>query len=120
MINKAILLGRVGKDPELKTIGNGDMATFSLATSKKYSDSSGQKKEKTEWHNCVVFGKRAGVIKQYVQKGTLLYVEGEIQYQKIQSQDGVDKFYTSVNVGEFNILSWAERPAQSPAGESQW
>lgn len=99
MTNKAILIGRVGKDAETK----GKATKFSVATSETWKDQQGQKQESTEWHNIVCFGKLAEICKEYVKKGMLIYVEGKIQTQKYE-----DKYYTSINAREVRFLSKPE------------
>ena len=81
MLNKVILIGHLGNDPELKNSESGSIATFSIATTESWKDKDGNKKEQTEWHKCVVFGKRADTVNMYCHKGSKLYVEGKIQYR---------------------------------------
>ncbi len=103
-INKVILIGNLGKDPEVKYMPSGDaMANITLATSESWIDkSSGEKKEKTEWHRVVFFGKLAEVVGQYLKKGSKVYVEGKLQTRKWQGQDGQDRYTTEVVVQGFN------------------
>lgn len=112
MVNKVILIGNVGQDPDIRTMQNGDrMANLSIATSERWKDkATGEKKEKTEWHKVVVFN--PGIIKLiegYITKGTKLYVEGQLQTRKWQDKDGTDRYSTEVVLkpykGEINILS---------------
>jgi single-strand DNA-binding protein len=98
-VNKVILIGNVGKDPEIRTFGNGGkVANFSIATSETWKDrNSGERKEKTEWHNIAVFNDGlVGVIERYVKKGSKLYIEGKLQTRKWQDRDGNDKYTTEV------------------------
>ena len=98
-VNKVILIGNLGKDPEIRTFGNGGkVANFSIATSESWRDKqSGEKREKTEWHNIAVFGEGlVGVIERYVKKGSKLYIEGKLQTRKWQDRDGNDKYTTEV------------------------
>lgn len=97
-VNKVILLGNVGKDPEIRTFGNGGkVANFSLATSESWKDKQGNKQERTEWHNIAVFNEGlVGVIERYVKKGSKLYIEGKLQTRKWQDRDGNDKYTTEV------------------------
>ena len=102
-INKVILVGNVGKDPEIRTLNNGDrVANLSLATSESWRDkASGEKKEKTEWHRVTVFNDHIiKTIENYVKKGTTLYVEGALQTRKYE-QNGVEKYATEIHVGKF-------------------
>lgn len=102
-INKVILVGRVGQNPEVKQIPNGSVANFSLATSESYKDKNGEKVETTEWSNCVAFGKLGEIIGQYVVKGSLLYVEGKLKTDKY-TKDGVDKYSTKIVINEMKML----------------
>lgn len=98
-INKVILIGNVGKDPEIRTMNNGnEVALFSLATSEYWRDkTTGEKKDKTEWHRIVVYSQGlVAIIKNYVKKGTKLYVSGSIQTRKWVDSQGVDKHLTEI------------------------
>jgi len=103
-VNKVILVGNLGKDPEVKYMPSGDaVANLTLATSDSWKDkSSGEKKEKTEWHRVVFFGKLAEIAGQYLKKGSKIYVEGQLQTRKWQGQDGQDRYTTEVVVRGFN------------------
>ena len=103
-INKVILVGNVGQDPEVRYMPNGGaVANVTLATSESWMDkNSGQRQEKTEWHRIVFFGKLADVVSQYVKKGSKLYVEGKLQTRKWQDQSGNDKYTTEIVVDGFN------------------
>jgi single-strand DNA-binding protein len=129
-VNKVILLGNLGKDPEIKYMPNGNaVANITLATSETWNDkSSGEKQEKTEWHRVVFFGKLAEIVGQYLKKGSKIYVEGKLQTRKWQGQDGQDKYTTEVVVdigGTMQMLDGrgegaGSAPAQSaPAQRSQ-
>ena len=98
-VNKVILVGNVGNDPEIRTFGNGGkVANFSLATSENWRDKqSGERKEKTEWHRVAVFNDGlVGVIERYVKKGSKLYIEGKLQTRKWTDNSGQDKYTTEV------------------------
>jgi single-strand DNA-binding protein len=104
-INKVILVGNVGQDPEIRTTGDGrEIASFSLATSESWKDkSSGEKREKTEWHRIVIFSQGlVGVVKNYVKKGSKLYLEGSLQTRKWTDKDGVEKYTTEIVLQNFN------------------
>jgi single-strand DNA-binding protein len=104
-INKVILVGNVGQDPEIRSTQDGrELANFSLATSENWKDkSSGEKKEKTEWHRVVVFSQGlVSVIRNYVKKGTKLYIEGSLQTRKWTDAQGVEKYTTEVVLQNFN------------------
>ena len=102
-INKAILVGNIGKDVEVKFMQNGTaMANFSVATAESWIDKeTGKKTDKTEWHNISVFGKTAEYLGKYASKGAKVYVEGKIQTRKY-NKDGVERYSTSILVSGFN------------------
>lgn len=97
-LNQVQLIGNVGRDPEIRRLNNGDaVANLTIATGDKWKDkNTGEWKERTEWHNVVVFGGLAGVIENYVKKGSKLYVSGELQTRKWQDRDGNDRYSTEV------------------------
>ena len=99
-VNKVILLGNLGKDPEVKYMPNGNaVANITLATSETWNDkSTGEKQEKTEWHRVVFFGKLAEIVGQYLKKGSKVYIEGNLQNRKWQDQGGQDSYTTEVVV----------------------
>lgn len=103
-INKVILVGNVGQDPEVRYLPNGGAVTnVSIATSESWMDkNSGQRQDRTEWHRVVFFGKLADVVSQYVKKGSKLYVEGKLQTRKWQDQSGQDRYTTEIVVDGFN------------------
>lgn len=104
-VNKAILIGNVGKDPELRYTPSGAaVASFSLATSRKWTDKNGNKSEQTQWHNIVAWNKLAEIIGEYVKKGTKLYISGEIRYEKYE-KDGETKYITKIVANEMQMLS---------------
>ena len=98
-VNKVILLGNLGRDPEIRSMQSGSkMASFSVATSKRWKDRNTQEqKEKTSWHNVVVFGDGlVDIVEKYVKKGSKIYIEGELQTRKWQDQEGKDRYSTEV------------------------
>ncbi len=104
-INKVILVGNVGQDPDIRSTSDGrELANFSLATSESWKDkSTGEKKEKTEWHKIVIFSQGlVGIVKNYVKKGSKLYIEGSMQTRKWTDKDGVEKYTTEVVLQNFN------------------
>lgn len=119
-INKVILVGHVGKDPDIRYLASGDsVASFSLATT--YRSKNG---DVTEWHNCSAFGKTAEVIGKYVKKGSQLYVEGRLQTRKYQAKDGTDRYTTEIIVSQMQMLGGkgegqqanpAPKPAEQPS-----
>ena len=105
MINKAILVGNVGGDPEIRSLDNDTkVATFSLATSERYQDKNGQRQERTEWHRVVAWRGLAGIVEQYVHKGTKLYIEGRITYRQYKDKDGNDRNITEIVASEMKML----------------
>ena len=105
MVNLVILTGRLGKDPEVKTIGtnNVKVAKFTLATSKSYKDNSGNKQTKTEWHNIVVWRGVAEFAEKYIKKGYLVNVIGELKYNEYE-KDGVKKTFTEIDCNSLQNL----------------
>ena len=103
-INKVILVGRAGKDPEVKQIPSGSVANFSIATSESYKDKAGVKQETTEWTNIVAFGKLAEIIEKYVTKGSLVFVEGKLKTDKFTDKNGIEKYSTKVVINELKLL----------------
>jgi single-strand DNA-binding protein len=102
-INKVILVGNLGQDPEIRYTADGrPIANFSIATSESWKDkNSGEKREKTEWHRVVVFGKLAEICGEYLSKGRQVYIEGKLQTRKWQGQDGQDRYTTEVVIDGF-------------------
>ncbi len=104
-VNKVILVGNLGKDPEARTFANGGkVVSFSLATSENWKDkSSGERKEKTEWHNISIFSEGlAGVAERFLRKGSKVYLEGQLETRKWQDQSGNDRYTTDVVLRNFN------------------
>ena len=96
MINKVILVGRLGKDPEIRsTPGGTSVAKFSLATDEKFTDRAGEKQERTEWHNVVAWGKLGEICGQYLKKGKLVYIEGSIRTESWDDKESGQKKYRS-------------------------
>lgn len=125
-INKVILVGNVGKDPEIRSLNNGDrIASFSVATSESWKDkSSGERKERAEWHKIVVLNEHlVKVIEDYVKKGSKIYIEGSLQTRKWTDKDGNDRFSTEVVLqrykGELAILSGMKEDSQEQRRESK-
>jgi single-strand DNA-binding protein len=119
-VNKVILVGNLGKDPEVRTTQSGmKMANFTLATSETWNDKmSGERKEQTEWHRVVVMNERiADVAEKYLKKGAKVYVEGKLQTRKWTDQSGQEKYTTEVVIGRFNgELTMLDSRAGSGAG----
>lgn len=108
-MNTAILIGRVGKTPEIKTFANGKLASFTLATNTHWRDKSGEKQERTEWHNIVANGKLAEIVEMFVNKGSSLCVTGEIRYEKWKDASGQDRFMTKIYADNVELLGDAKK-----------
>ena len=120
-VNKVILVGNLGNDPEVRYMPNGDaVANLSIATSESWKDKQGQLQEKTEWHKLTAYRKLAEIIGEYVKKGSRLYVEGKLQTRKWQDQQGNDRYTTEVIISEMQMLGGNENkgtgsaPQQTP------
>jgi single-strand DNA-binding protein len=109
-VNKVILLGNVGKDPEIRSTGGGTMvANLTLATSDRQKDAQGNWQDRTEWHNLVAFSRTAEIIRDYVKKGSKLYVEGKIQTRSWDDKESGQKRYrTEIVVNDLSLLSGRE------------
>ena len=104
-INKVILVGNLGNDPETKyTQGGMAVTTISLATTSVRKDKEGQTQERTEWHRVKFFGKLGEIAGEYLKKGSQCYVEGSIRYDKFTGQDGVEKYFTDIVADELQLL----------------
>jgi single-strand DNA-binding protein len=120
MINKVILVGRLGKDPEFRTFENGDMlATFPLATFETYKDKDGVKQEKTEWHNLVIWGKQAEIAQKFLHKGKLIYCEGKLTSRSYENPPGVKKYITEVRLESFRMLDSPVNAGSSTSNTGQ-
>lgn len=118
MINKVILVGHVGADPEIRTSESGiKTARLRLATSESRLNNEQQRIELTEWHNITLFQKLADVADKYVRKGTKLYVEGSIHYRKWQGKDGVERYMTDITATTMQMLNKVE---DAPKPEPQY
>lgn len=124
-LNKVMLIGRVGKDPEVRHMPNGTaVATATLATSEKWTDrASGEKKEATEWHRLTFFERLAEIVSEYVHKGDLIYVEGKLTTRKWQDKDGNDRYTTEIRVNQMQMLGskrdGGEQPQRTPVKREQ-
>ena len=116
MVNKAMLIGRLGKDPEVRYTPDGTMVTnFNLATDEQWKDKNGEKVQKTEWHRIVTFGKLAEICGNYLVKGKLIFVEGRIQTRSWEDKDGVKRFTTEIIASNMQML---DSKAQSKTNDS--
>jgi single-strand DNA-binding protein len=106
MLNKVMLIGRLGADPEVRFLpSGGSVATIRLATSRRWKDKqTGERKEETEWHRVVFFSRLAEIAGEYLKKGSQVYVEGRIRTQKWQGQDGQDRYTTEIVADSMNML----------------
>lgn len=110
-LNKVMFAGFVGQDPEIKHFDSNCVASFSLASTEVWKDKNGEKQSRTEWANCVVFGKRAETIEKYVFKGSGLFVEGRLQTDSYE-KDGVKRFSTKINVSDFKFVGGKSNDSQ--------
>lgn len=124
-INKVILIGHLGQDPEIRYMPNGNaVANITLATSETWRDKqSGEQKERTEWHRVVFFGKLAEIVGEYLRKGSQVYVEGRLQTRKWQGQDGQDRYTTEIVVdigGTMQMLGGRPQGSGGQGGQGGW
>lgn len=117
-LNKVMLIGRLGKDPETRYSASGAAITnITLATSDKWKDKqTGEQKEKTEWHRVVFFNRLAEIAGEYLTKGKTVYIEGKIQTRKWQDQQGQDRYTTEIVANEMQMLGGREQPQQQSGG----
>ncbi len=118
-VNKVIIVGNLGKDPETRYSQSGDAITsITVATTDKWKDkSTGEQKESTEWHRVSFFGKLAEIAGQYLKKGSQVYVEGKLKTRKYTDKDGVEKYSTEINADQLQMLG--SRPAESAPAKPQ-
>lgn len=118
-MNKVILIGRIGQNCEPKDVNGQTLASFSLATSERYTDKNGNKQEITDWHNCSMWGIRAEKLAPYLTKGKLVAVTGSIHYREAE-KDGVKTRYTDIRVDDLEFLSSGEsKPQPAPQPQPQ-
>ncbi|MEO5511599.1 MAG: single-stranded DNA-binding protein [Longimicrobiales bacterium] len=116
-LNKVMLIGNIGSEPEIKTTGAGTkFAKVSLATNRQFKDRQGQQQEKTEWHRLTFWDKLAELVEQYVKKGDRIYVEGRIEYSTTEDDKGNQKFWTDITVNEMVLLGGASGGAGGGGG----
>lgn len=118
-INKVILLGRVGKDVEVKDINGAKCATFTLATSEKYKDRNGEVKELTEWHNIVAWRATADICEKFVHKGDQLFVEGRIKYRSWENDRGEKRYATDIFADKVELLGKPQPTQQTSAPQAR-
>jgi single-strand DNA-binding protein len=117
-VNKVILVGNVGKDPEVKSIGSKKVAKFVLATSESYKDQSGERVEQTEWHNIEFWGTTVDVVEKYVKKGSQVYVEGKIRTRSYEDKDGVKRYVTEIMGNSLTLLGSKQVDYNQPANQT--
>ncbi len=122
MVNKALLIGRLGKDPEVRYTPDGMMVTnFNLATDEQWKDKNGQRVQKTEWHRIVTFGKLAEICGQYLTKGKLVFVEGRIQTRAWEDKEGNKRYTTEIVAANMQMLdSKGQSRGQEAAGDDRF
>jgi single-strand DNA-binding protein len=117
-VNKVILVGRLGQDPELKNVGNQPVARFSVATSENWMSKDGQKQERTEWHRIVVWGKQAENCARFLTKGRQVYIEGRLQTRSWEDQHGQKKYQTEVVANTVQFLGSGNSAERDSFSES--
>lgn len=119
-INKVMVLGRLGNDPEIRTTAGGTtVANLSVATNHVYKDQQGQKQEETEWHRAVLFAKTADLAAQYLKKGSSVYLEGRLKTNKWQDNNGQDRYTTEMIVSEMQFMGDGNQGQGQPAQQTQ-
>ena len=111
-LNKVMLIGRLGQDPEVKDAGNTPVANFSIATNENWTDKNGEKQERTEWHNIVAWDKLADLAGNYLHKGSNIYCEGKLQTRSWESQEGEKKYRTEVVINQLQFLDKREERSE--------
>lgn len=129
-VNKVIIVGRLGNDPEMRTMPSGEaVANISVATSETWNDKmTGERREVTEWHRCVAFRKTAEIIGQYLRKGSQVYLEGKLKTRKWQDQNGQDRYSTEIQIDNLQMLggrndnagfdAQSQRDSSAPTGNN--
>lgn len=123
MLNKAILIGNMGADPETRYMQDGTcVCNISIATTERFKNRNGERQERTEWHRVVLWGKLGEIANQYLHKGSQVYIEGKIETRKWQDRDGNDKYTTEIRAREMKMLGGkgegaprSSTPAEKPA-----
>lgn len=119
-VNKVILVGNLGRDPEMRYMPSGDaICNITVATTESWKDkTSGEKKELTEWHRVAFFGRLAEIAGQYLKKGSQVYVEGSLRTRKYTDKDGVEKYATEIRADEMKMLGSRQGAGEAPAREA--
>lgn len=117
-LNKVILIGNLGKDPETRYMSSGDSVTnITLATTDAWKDKNGEKQEKTEWHRVTFYRKLAEIVGQYLKKGSSVYVEGRLETRKYTDKDGIERYTTEIIASDMKMLGSRQGGAESNAPE---
>lgn len=116
MLNKVMIIGRLGADPEIKySQGGSPIANLRIATDESYTDRNGQRQERTEWHTVIAFQRTAEICQQYLHKGSLVYIEGKLQTRKWQDKTGQDRYSTEIRVDRLQMLERRQEGAPAQA-----
>jgi single-strand DNA-binding protein len=118
-LNKVQLIGRLGKDPEVRKTNTSQVANFSMATTEKYKNQKGETVETTEWHNVVAWGKLSEIIEKWVHKGDLLFIEGKLTTRKWEDKEGVTRYTTEIKADQMIMLSGKKEGNSSPSNASE-
>ena len=119
MLNKVILIGRLGKDPEVRYMPNSEaVCNFSVATSESWKDQNGQRQERTEWHNITMYRKLAEIAGQYLKKGSQVYLEGKIQTRKYTDKNGIERTTYDIIVNEMKMLGGGNDGQQAQSAQN--
>lgn len=113
-VNKVIILGRCGKDPEVRMAGQNKVATFSVATGGKYKTKEGREVDDTAWHNIVAWRTSADIVEKYIKKGSQVFIEGHISYRKYADKEGVDRSITDIVVDKIELLGGKAESSPAP------
>ena len=113
-LNKVMLIGNLGKDPEVNYTAAGQtVASFTIATTERFKNKAGEQEERTEWHKIVAWGKLAEIVRDYVEKGKTVYIEGKLQTRKWQDNSGVEKYTTEIIADKLQMLSPARQQSST-------
>ena len=119
-VNKAILIGNVGRDPELRnTTGGSAVCSLSVATTRKWKSQSGEMQEETEWHRVVAYGRTAEIAGEYLAKGRSVYIEGRLQTRKWQDKDGIERYTTEIVAEDLVLLGGGDRNDRGRRGDER-
>jgi single-strand DNA-binding protein len=120
-VNKVILIGNLGRDPETRYTTGGDAVTnLNIATTETWKDKSGEKQEKTEWHRVVLFGRQAEIAHEYLKKGRSVYIEGRLQTRKYTDKDGVEKYATEIVGDRMQLLGSRDGGGGGSGGDAEF